>query len=244
MIMRVIQLESEEKLHELVAQEIIQRIQNNPKVVLGLATGSTPIGVYRKLVEDHKKNGTSYKQVTTFNLDEYIGLSPDHPQSYHAYMKEHLFEHIDIPSNQAHLPNGLASDLNVECQQYEQLIQQAGGIDLQILGIGLNGHIGFNEPGTPFSSETHVVRLTESTRQANSRFFTSIEEVPTHAITMGLNSIMRSKEIFLLITGKQKSEIFHRLMEENVSEVLPASILKHHPNVVVYVDHAAAGKSS
>lgn len=238
--MRIIEFESAERLHEIVAQEIIKRVQNNPQLVLGLATGSTPIGVYKKLVEDHKKNGTSYKQVTTFNLDEYVGLAKDHPQSYHAFMQEYLFNHIDIPSHQTHIPNGLASDLEKECQQYEKMIQQAGGIDLQILGIGLNGHIGFNEPGTPFSSETHVVELTESTRNANSRFFASIDEVPTHAITMGLNTIMQSKEIFLLITGSQKAEIFRRLMEEDVSEDLPASILKRHPQAFVYVDEEAA----
>ncbi|RSD25140.1 glucosamine-6-phosphate deaminase [Mesobacillus subterraneus] len=238
--MKLIRTTSYEELSQQAAAEIISRIQSNHRLNLGLATGSTPTGVYKQLIEDHKKNKTSYKEINTFNLDEYIGIAKKDPHSYHYFMCENLFHHIDIPLDQTHIPDGTAKDLKEECLRYEQFIQEHGGIDLQILGIGQNGHIGFNEPGTPFDSRTHIIMLAESTRKANSRFFDSLEEVPKQAITMGIASIMASMEIFLLVSGTSKAEALARLMNGAVSEQFPASVLKKHPNVTIFADNEAA----
>lgn len=237
--MKLIQTGSYEELSQQAAAQIISKIKENPKLKLGLATGSTPTGVYKELIQDHEENKTSYNQINTFNLDEYIGISKKDPNSYHYFMCENLFDHIDIPFEQTHIPNGTAKDLEEECWRYEQFIQEHGGIDLQILGIGQNGHIGFNEPGTSFDSRTHIINLAESTRMANSRFFESIEDVPTQAITMGIASIMESKEIFLLVSGASKAEALARLMNGEVSEQFPASVLKNHPNVTIFADKEA-----
>ncbi|MDF1510934.1 glucosamine-6-phosphate deaminase [Robertmurraya sp. DFI.2.37] len=216
--------------------ETINRIKNP---VLGLATGSTPEGLYQKIIEKFNEGMVSFQDVTTFNLDEYVGLEREDVNSYYRYMKEKLFDHVDIKLERVHLPNGAATDLEGECQRYERQIQQAGKIDLQILGMGINGHIGFNEPGTPFSSRTHVVELAASTREANSRFFPTLDDVPTQALTMGIASIMESKEILLLVSGEQKAEAIARLAEGDISEDFPASILRNHPNVTVIVDEGA-----
>src|SRR5690554_186558 len=215
--MKLIPVKDYEEMSRVGAEEILELVKENPKAVLGLATGSTPTGLYRNLIEDHKTNKTSYKEVTTFNLDEYIGLDGDHPQSYHFFMNEQLFHAIDIPEHQTHIPNGMAEDMDEECQRYEALIKEKGGIDLQLLKIGVNGHIGFNEPGTPFDSRTHVVPLTESTREANSRFFNSMDEVPTHAVTMGIQTILEAKKIVLLASGASKQEAMRRLLLEGQS---------------------------
>lgn len=228
-----------EELSQKAAEEIISRIIQNPSLNLGLATGSTPTGLYQKLIRDHKQNQTSYKEVNTFNLDEYIGISKKDRNSYHYFMCEHLFEHIDIPLEQTHIPDGTAKNLDEECMRYEQFIVEHGGIDLQILGIGQNGHIGFNEPGTPFDSRTHIIDLAESTRKANSRFFDSLEDVPKQAITMGIASIMDSKEIFLLVSGASKAKALSRLINGEVNEQFPASILQKHENVTIFVDKEA-----
>ena len=221
------------------AEEIISRIKKNPSLNLGLATGSTPTGLYKELIRDHKQNKTTYKAVNTFNLDEYIGIPKKDRNSYHYFMCENLFEHIDIPLDQTHIPDGTAKDLEEECTRYEQFIDEHGGIDLQILGIGQNGHIGFNEPGTPFDSRTHIIDLAESTRNANSRFFKSIEDVPAQAITMGIASIMDSKEIFLLVSGASKAKALARLINGEVSEQFPASVLKNHEKVTIFADKEA-----
>lgn len=234
--MQIIECETYDEMSEMAAQIIIQKVQVIPNTVLGLATGSTPIGLYEKLVQDHIYNGTSYRDVTTFNLDEYIGLCQTHTQSYYTYMNRNLFGKIDIPMEQTHIPKGDTPDHFQEAQTYEERIQRAGGIDLQVLGIGKNGHIGFNEPGTSFSSRTHVVDLTLSTREANQLFFDSIEEVPTKAISMGVATIMESKEILLLISGAAKTEAYHRLIHGEIDEQFPASILKKHPNVTILVE--------
>ena len=239
-MMQLVRVQNYEEMCEKAANRILQVVKELKSPVLGLATGSTPTGVYKNLVSDHQQNGTSYKHVTTFNLDEYVGLGPDHSTSYYFYMMEHLFRHIDIPVEQTHIPNGLANNPEEECLQYERKIEENGGIDLQILGIGRNGHIGFNEPGTPFSAKTHVVELTESTREANSSFFDSKDQVPTHALTMGLSTIMKSKEIILLVNGKHKAPILHQLLTTNEpTPDLPASILKDHPNVTIIADEEA-----
>ncbi|MEH7440704.1 glucosamine-6-phosphate deaminase [Bacillus sp. JJ1122] len=238
--MKLIKTSTYEELSQMAAAQIISKIHTNPRLNLGLATGSSPTGVYKKLIQDHEENKTSYKQVNTFNLDEYIGISKKDPNSYHYFMCENLFEHIDIPLDHTHIPDGTAENLDEECKRYEQFIQGHGGIDLQILGIGQNGHIGFNEPDTSFTSRTHIINLAESTRKANSRFFESLEDVPTQAITMGIASIMESKEIFLLVSGASKAEALARLVNGEVSESFPASILKNHPNVTIFADKEAS----
>ncbi|RDE31661.1 glucosamine-6-phosphate deaminase [Parageobacillus thermoglucosidasius] len=237
--MRLIEAANYEEMCAKAANIIIFQVKEKTDSVLGLATGSTMMGVYKQLVEDHRQNGTSYRNVRTVNLDEYIGLAPDHPNSYRYYMNQYLFSHIDIPLSQTYIPNGASSDVEAECQRYEQLIESLGGIDLQILGIGRNGHIGFNEPGTPFSVPTHVVELAPSTRQANARFFPSLEEVPRQAITMGIATIMKSRHILLLASGTAKAAIMAKLFEETVTTDVPASVLHTHPNVTVIADREA-----
>jgi glucosamine-6-phosphate deaminase len=239
MTLKLIETNSYEELSQQAAFKIISLIKDNPKLNLGLATGSTPTGVYKKLIEDHQENKTTYKDINTFNLDEYIGISKKDPNSYHYFMCENLFDHIDIPLEQTHIPDGTAKELEEECRRYEHFIQEHGGIDLQILGIGQNGHIGFNEPGTSFYSKTHIINLAESTRKANSRFFESLEDVPTQAVTMGIASIMESKEILLLVSGASKAEALARLINGDVSEQFPASILKNHQNVTIFADKDA-----
>ncbi|MBO1515692.1 glucosamine-6-phosphate deaminase [Metabacillus bambusae] len=237
--MKIIEVKNYQEMSLAAAQYIINMLKNTPKLTLGLATGGTPQGVYQHLIEDYKKNGTSYAQVTSFNLDEYIGLSKDDPNSYYRYMYENLFKHINISLQQTNIPSGINANLQTECDEYENKILQHGGIDLQLLGIGSNGHIGFNEPGTSFQSRTHVVDLTQSTREANARYFTSIEEVPTQAITMGIHSIFNSKEILLLASGKAKQDAMVKLLNGDVTESFPASILKQHPNATIIADEEA-----
>lgn len=221
---------------------MIEKINSLKNPVLGLATGSTPEGLYKKIIEQYKQGKVTFQDVTTFNLDEYVGLPREDVNSYYRYMQEKLFNHVDINMDRVHLPNGTASDLTEECRTYDNQIEQAGGVDLQILGMGINGHIGFNEPGTPFSSRTHVVDLAASTLEANARFFPSLADVPTQAVTMGIATIMESKEILLLVSGEQKAEAIARLAEGDVSEGFPASILRNHPNVTVIVDEGAMVK--
>ncbi len=225
------------QIDEEVANIFIQTIQNNPHCVLGLATGSSPLGVYQRLVQACNNHQVSFKDVTTFNLDEYVGLSEDHPQSYRYFMNHNLFNHIDIDKKNTHVPSGLNME---EVTNYDTKIQKAGGIDLQILGIGSNGHIAFNEPGTPLDSFTHIVELKESTRKDNARFFNSMEEVPTHAVSMGLASILKAKKIVLIATGQNKAKAIQALVENDVNVSLPASVLKNHPDATIYVDEAAA----
>lgn len=202
--MNIIEFESKDQLGKEAAAIIARTIAAKPDAVLGLATGGTPIETYKELIQLHQARQLSFKQTKTINLDEYAGLNPEHENSYMTYMKRHLFDHIDLPQDQYFLPNGNAAHLEKECLRYDQLIEAVGGIDLQLLGIGQNGHIGFNEPGTPFNSKTHVVQLDENTRQANARYFSSIDEVPTHAITMGIASILSSKRFSFLLRENQK----------------------------------------
>ena len=240
--LKIMKVKDYEEMSGAAAEMIIQKIKQTCPIRLGLATGSTPEGLYRNLVKDHLLHKTSYEHVQTFNLDEYVGLNREDENSYYYYMNQHLFNHINIAPENIHLPKGDRGNLTYECQQYEALIEQSGGIDLQVLGIGQNGHIGFNEPGTSFQSKTHIVELDESTRKANSRFFKSIDGVPTHAITMGISTIMKSKEILLLISGKSKAQAFKRLLEGEINEEFPASKLKKHPHITVIVDREAYGE--
>ncbi|MFP7297280.1 glucosamine-6-phosphate deaminase [Neobacillus niacini] len=237
--MKLIRTENYTEMSLTAGKIIVDKIRSNPSLTLGLATGSTPQGIYDFLIQDHVENKTSYKNVRSVNLDEYIGLPIKDENSYHYFMNQNLFKHLDIKENHTHIPNGAASDLEQECLRYEQLIKELGGVDLQLLGIGQNGHIGFNEPGTAFSSRTHIVTLAQSTREANSRFFNSLEEVPTHAITMGIASILDSKEILLLVSGERKAEALKRFVNGEISEDFPASALKNHENVTVIADRDA-----
>lgn len=237
--MKLISAKNQTEMSRKASSLIIETVRSAPEAVLGLATGSTPLGTYQELIRDHSENGTSYGKVTTINLDEYVGLDADDPNSFRHFMDNQLFEALDISEQQIHLPNGTAENLDAECERYDILIKQTGGIDLQLLGIGENGHIGFNEPGTPFSSRTHVVELTESTRKANARFFERPEDVPTHAITMGIDSILQSQKILLLAFGASKAEAIKRLVHGGVSEDFPASALKRHDDVTLIADEEA-----
>ncbi|MFB1049949.1 glucosamine-6-phosphate deaminase [Paraliobacillus sp. JSM ZJ581] len=231
-----------EEMSKRARDIFVEKVNKKPNAVLGLATGSTPERFYELLIDAYKQNNVSFENATSFNLDEYVGVSPDNSQSYHHYMNEKLFNHINLPAKQANLPEGETEDLQEACNKYEEKIKNAGGVDLQLLGIGLNGHIGFNEPGTPFDQETHVVDLAPSTREANARFFDSIDEVPTKAITMGIKTIMQSKQIVLLISGEKKADCLYQLVNDPISEDFPASILREHPNVTIIADKAAASK--
>lgn len=239
--MKLIEVKDYDEMSQRAADCIIEKIHSTKKPVLGLATGGTPKGLYEALIHDHEQNGTSYGNVTSFNLDEYIGLPKEDPNSYYHYMESNLFNHIDIPEEAVHLPSGTKEDLEEECKDYDAMIEKTGGIELQLLGIGENGHIGFNEPGTSFASGTHIVDLAQSTREANARYFDSLEEVPKRAITMGIATIMKSREIVLLVSGKAKQEAMKRLFEGDITEDFPASILNQHPHVTVIADEEALG---
>lgn len=228
------------EMSEVAASFFLEEIKRKQSITLGLATGGTPIGFYEALVRDHVENHTSYHHVSTFNLDEYIGVDPTHESSYAYYMNHHLFSKIQDIHN-THVPNGMRKDLSWVCSEYERLIKQHGGIDIQLLGLGANGHIAFNEPGTSFNMPTHAVSLTDSTRQANARFFDTIEEVPTHAISMGISTILQAKKIILLVSGESKKEVVQHLLEGVVTEDVPASALLQHPNVICIVDKGTVG---
>lgn len=234
--MEIICVNDYDEMSERAAAMIVDQINHKPHSTLGLATGSTPEGLYRRLIEKNKQSKVSFKDVTTFNLDEYIGLSEEDKNSYRYFMYSHFFEHIDIKRDNVHIPNGLAADLEKECKNYEAKIKK---IDIQILGLGLNGHIGFNEPGTSFSSRTHIVRLTESTRIANSRYFQKLEDVPKMAISMGIETILEVGKIVLMVSGDKKSLAVERLINGEISEDFPASILQSHPQVVLIADKEA-----
>ena len=222
------------------AQRLLNTIQTAPEAALGLATGSTMEPVYAHLVELVQRAPVDVSRLTTFNLDEYIGLSAVHPQSYRYYMRHHLFDKLRLAEERVHLPDGLANNCEDACQAYSEAIRARGGLDLQLLGIGTNGHIGFNEPHTCFSSRTHVVTLSEQTRIDNGRFFIDQSEVPTHAITLGIQDILEAKEILLVATGRHKAHIMAELFRSVVDEALPASALKRHRNVTIVLDSAAA----
>lgn len=228
-----IEVNTYEEMSRIGAEIFVKQLMNKPNSVLGLATGGTPVGLYEILVQQNKEGNISFKDAVTFNLDEYVGLSQQSKASYWTYMHENLFNHVDIKEEHIHIPNGIAEDLIIECKEYEQAIESAGGIDLQLLGIGVNGHIGFNEPGTSFNSLTHVVELTESTRTENAIYFEEGEEVSTHALTMGIQSIMNAKELVLLAFGERKLDAMKKLQEGVIDEQFPASQLITHPNITI-----------
>lgn len=231
--------------YDLVSSEafkIMRTVLAKENPVLGLATGSSPVGLYKKMIADHNSNGTSYRKVITFNLDEYIGIPRDHEQSYYTFMHENLFDQIGIPEANVHIPRGDAEDMEAECVRYEEELQKHV-IDLQVLGIGTDGHIAFNEPGVPFDSVTHIMELEEQTRRDNARFFENdISQVPTHAITMGLASIMRAGKIIVIATGANKADAVYGMIKGPKTTDCPASILQDHPDVTVILDNAAASR--
>lgn len=236
--MNIIITKDYEELSLEAAKIFIEIVKSNPYAVLGLATGTTPLGLYKELIADHKKNGTSYKHIRTVNLDEYKGLSATHEQSYAYFMRKNLFEHLDIDLENAYIENGIAEDERAECKRYDKLLKELPR-NIQLLGLGENGHIAFNEPNTPFDSTTHVVNLTESTIKANSRLFNDISEVPKQAYTMGLKSIMSAKKILILASGDNKAEAVYKLVNGDVTETVPASILQRHPDCTLIVDREA-----
>ena len=215
-------------------------IKNNPKAILGLATGSSPMGMYKELIKMNKEGEIDFSNITTVNLDEYVGLSGDHPQSYRYFMNENLFNHINIDKKNTYVPNGLAQNIEEECKNYDNKIAQLGGTDVQLLGIGNNGHIAFNEPDENLVSGTHLTNLTNDTIEANARFFDSIDEVPKTALTMGLGGIMKSKKIVVIASGESKAEAVKAMVSGKISTKMPASMLQMHSNVTVIVDEAAA----
>lgn len=237
--MKIVKVKTYDELSKIGAEILIEELLKKERPVIGLATGSTPEGLYGEIIEYHQKKNISFKNVISFNLDEYIGLDETNENSYHYYMKEKLFDHIDIPQNQAHVPDGMAEDLEFECSRYESEIKKTGGIDIQLLGLGVNGHIGFNEPGTSFDSRTQVITLDKSTRNANAHFFSSGGEVPAQAISMGIKSIMETKKIILLVSGKNKARALKELMKGEVTEEFPATILHNHSNVTIIADKEA-----
>lgn len=237
--MKVIVVKDYEEMSLKAFEVMSEVVKNKPNAVLGLATGSTPIGLYKNMIKDHKENGTSYKNIKTVNLDEYAGLDYSSDQSYVYFMRSNLFDHIDIDLNNTNIENGKATDRQAECDRYNKLLEEMQQ-DIQVLGIGSNGHIAFNEPGTPFGSVTHIVDLAESTIKDNSRMFASIDEVPRQAFTMGLKNIMNAKKILILANGANKAKAVYGLVKGEVTENLPASVLQLHPDCVVIADESAA----
>ena len=236
--MKIIKVKDYEQMSEEAFKIVLDTVHKNPSAVLGLATGSTPLGLYAKMVEDHKANNTSYAACRTVNLDEYVGLDINSDQSYVYFMRENLFKHIDIKLENTHIENGKAEDTAAECERYNQLLASLPQ-DLQVLGIGSNGHIAFNEPGTPFDSVTHVVDLAESTIKDNSRLFNSIDEVPRQAFTMGLSNIMNAKKILILANGAGKAYAVGELVNGKIREEVPATVLRNHPDCTLICDEAA-----
>jgi len=230
-----------ETLSKEAAKEVIKQVKEDPCSVIGLATGSSPIGIYQEMIKDYQNNQTSYQNVKSFNLDEYHGINKEHSQSYYHFMMNHLFKHIDINHKNIYIPSGETSDLDVECEEYNLMLKQ-NPIDIQILGIGSNGHIGFNEPGTSLQSVTHYVKLDELTRIDNARFFKSIAEVPKHAVTMGIQNILASHKIILVATGKKKAKAVYQMVKGPIDSSCPASALQMHNHVTIFVDEDAASK--
>ncbi len=237
--MNVVALDSYEAACRKVADIFSDHLAEKPDTVLGLATGTTPLGLYSELVKDFQEGKISFAQATTFNLDEYCGLEPRHHQSYRYFMETNLFNKVDICLESTHVPDGMNTNTQDACDSYEQAIQKAGGIDIQLLGLGINGHIGFNEPAASFAVATHKIDLAQSTIQANSRLFNGIHEVPTQAYTMGIGTIMAARKIVVIVSGASKAKIVREAFFGPVVPQVPASILQLHPHVTVIVDSEA-----
>ena len=237
--MKIIKTKDYEQMSRAAANIISAQVIIKPKCVLGLATGSTPIGTYDQLIEWYKKGDLDFSEVTSVNLDEYKGLSPENDQSYRYFMNNHLFNHVNIDKSKTFVPDGLKADSSEACAEYNQIIADCGGIDLQLLGLGNNGHIGFNEPDSAFAKETHCVSLTQSTIDANARFFASMDEVPKEAYTMGIGNIMQAKKIVVVVSGAGKADIVKQAFFGPITPEVPASILQLHGDVVIVGDEDA-----
>jgi glucosamine-6-phosphate deaminase len=229
-----------EEIGKEAATLIRAGIERKNNLVLGLPTGSTPLSLFKELIRLHNEEGLDFSNVVTFNLDEYVGLGPDHPRSFNRFMREHLFDHINIREENVNIPDGTAKDLEAHCEDYEKRIMAAGGIDIQVLGIGRDGHIAFNEPGSSLGSRTRIKTLTEETIQDNSRFFENKDDVPIFAVTMGIGTIMEARKIILLGNGTQKADIISRFIEGPITSEVTASILQMHPRLTVVLDAPAA----
>ncbi len=237
--MRIYEVKDYQEMSRKAANIMFAQMIQKPDSVLGLATGSTPVGIYRQLVEWYQKGDLDFSKIRSVNLDEYKGLSADNDQSYAYFMRKNLFDHVNINPENTNIPNGLEEDAQKECGRYNSVIQELGGIDLQLLGIGNNGHIGFNEPGEVFEAETHCVALTENTIQANARFFEKIEDVPRFAYSMGIKNIMQARSILLVASGESKAEALEKTIYGPISPAVPASILQLHNQVFIVADEAA-----
>lgn len=242
--MLVIKRKSYDDISLEAAKIVADRLRRKPDLVLGLATGSTPLGLYKALIEMHQKEGLDFSKVTTFNLDEYVGLPPTHAESYRYFMNENLFRHINVSARFTHVPDGMADDIDAHCDWYERRIEECGGIDLQILGIGSNGHIAFNEPGSSLGSRTRIKTLTERTVRDNARFFGSMDDVPRYAITMGIGTIMEAKELVLLASGEKKASAVRAACEGPITAMCPASICQMHRRAYFLIDEPAAAQLS
>ena len=239
--MKIIVTKDYEELSFKAAKIMLEVVRENPYAVLGLATGTTPLGLYAYMIADHEQKGTSYAHIRTANLDEYKGPPKTHPQSYAYFMRKNLFDGLGIHSENTNIENGMAADEEKECARYDEVLEQLPR-DIQLLGLGSNGHIAFNEPGTPFGSGTHVVSLAESTVKDNARLFDDISEVPRKAFTMGIRQIMQAKKILILASGANKADAVAKMAKGEVTEAVPASVLQLHPDCTLIVDKAAAAK--
>lgn len=240
--MRIIVVENYEEMSKKAAVMIASQIILQPNSVLGLATGDTPLGMYKELIDMYHKKQIDFSEAKSFNLDEYYGLEKNNSQSYHHYMMENFFSHINIDKEKINIPDGKAENIEEECKSYDKKISDAGEIDIQVLGIGVNGHIGFNEPSVEFKSGTHLVNLDKKTIKSNSRFFNSIEDVPTKAISMGIKTILNSKKIVLLANGKGKADAIAKTVKGKICPEVPASVLQFHKDVTIILDKEAAEK--
>ena len=237
--MKILEAKDYDGMSRKAANIVSAQVILFPRSVLGLATGSTPLGVYKQLIDWYRKGDIDFSETHSINLDEYCGLGPDNPQGYRYYMDRNFFSQINIRPENTNVPNGLAKDLDAECERYDRLITEIGGIDLQVLGLGKTGHIGFNEPDASFDKTTHRVALKQATIDANSRFFQNADEVPRYALTMGIKAIMQAKKILLLASGREKAEILERVLFGPVTPSVPGSILQLHPDVTVIADRDA-----
>lgn len=240
--MEIIVQPSAEHASRLAARLVADTVRSKPDAVLGLATGSTPVPLYRELIRLHREEALDFSRVTTFNLDEYVGLDRGHACSYRRFMEDNLFRHVNLKPENTHVPDGMSRDIPGECRRYEERIQRSGGIDLQILGIGSDGHIGFNEPTSSLASRTRIKTLTQTTRRDNARFFDDPDDVPKHCITMGVGTILESRTIVMLAFGAQKASVIGRAVEGPLSAMVPASAMQIHPTVKVFLDEAAAAQ--
>lgn len=240
--MKLIVAKNYEEMSKLAAEFMAEEVKKKPEIILGLATGGTPVGMYKELIRMCDNKEVDFSKATTVNLDEYIGLSGEHNQSYRYFMNSNLFNHINIDKAKTFVPNGQAPDIEAECKSYDARIRELGGIDLQLLGLGSNGHVAFNEPDTFLTVGSHETKLTQSTIEANARFFDSMDEVPKTAITMGIGGIMQAKKILVIANGEGKADVVEKLMNGKITTEVPASMLQMHRDVTIIVDEAAASK--